>query len=261
MNLLLIRFIRLCKSWNTHWHTHKHAHTHIQTHSTVCQGSFKKLQEIENVKLKKMKLYLWLCIVCILLASLPLPSSSLIPFACLSLCGFPCVSVSSAFRLPRVLSHCLCVQLPSAIRRMLTLTLPNALQPLPLFPLSSHLLVLRKCLAKKKEKKKCSSLHTFAWNFKHSSCCCTVFFFSVSFGLVFFFVAFLLFLEASKNKNIFGMCGKYVKRWESGRHWERERERGGKEREKAWVMQKIRIDCLGARKLDLDMDMDMLCRS
>lgn len=106
-----------------------------------------------------MKLYLWLCIVCILLASLPLPlpSSSLILFACLSLCGFPCVSVSSAFRLPRVLSHCLCVQLPSAIRRMLTLTLPNALQPLPPFlpPLTSprtSCLVLRKCLAKKKRK-------------------------------------------------------------------------------------------------------------
>lgn len=157
-----------------------------------------------------MKLYLWLCIVCILLASLPLPSSSLIPFACLSLCGFPCVSVSSAFRLPRVLSHCLCVQLPSAIRRMLTLTLPNALQPLPPFlsPLTSprtSCLVLRKCLAKKKEKKKCSSLHTFAWNFKHSSCCCTVFFSVFRLVWCFFLWLFCCSWKRAKTK-IFSEC-------------------------------------------------------
>lgn len=34
----------------------------------------------------------------------------------------------------------------------------------------------------------------------------------VGFGWFFFLWLFLLFLEASKNKNIFGMCGKYVKR-------------------------------------------------
>lgn len=183
-----------------------------------------------------MKLYLWLCIVCILLASLPLPlpSSFLILFASLSLCGFPCVSVSSAFRLPRVLSHCLCVQLPSAIRRMLTLTLPNALQPLPPFPYppspSTSCLVLRKCLAKKKEKKKCSSLHTFAWNFKHSSCCCTVFF-SV-FRLVWcFFCGFFVVLGSEQKqkyfRNVRQIC-KAVREWQTLR--EREREEGKRER-------------------------------
>lgn len=51
-------------------------------------------------------------------------------------------------------------------------------------------------------------------------------FFSV-FRLVwgFFFVAFLLFLEASNNKNIFGMCGKYVKRRERVAETERKAER------------------------------------
>lgn len=160
-----------------------------------------------------MKLYLWLCIVCILLASLPLHSSSLILFACLSLCGFPCVSVSSAFRLPRVLSHCLCVQLPSAIRRMLTLTLPNALQPLPLFPLSPLLAPpsATQMSSQKKRKEKMFLVAYFCVEFQtflmllHSFFQCFVWF-----GV--FFVAFLLFLEASKNKNIFGMCGRNVKR-------------------------------------------------
>lgn len=160
-----------------------------------------------------MKLYLWLCIVCILLASLPLPLP-LVPILVLLFVSVSavshvsvCLSVCSAFRLPRVLSHCLCVQLPSAIRRMLTLTLPNALQPLPLLP-PSPCQVLRKCLAKKKEKMFlaayfCVEFQTFLMLQR---------FFSV-FRLVWgFFVAFLLLLEASKNKNIFGMCGKYVKR-------------------------------------------------
>lgn len=189
-----------------------------------------------------MKLYLWLCIVCILLASLPLPLP-LVPILVLLFVSVSavshvsvCLSVCSAFRLPRVLSHCLCVQLPSAIRRMLTLTLPNALQPLPVLPPPLTLPSATQMSSQKKRKNvpRCILLRWIS-NIPHVA----TFFFQcfVWFGV--FFVAFLLLLEASKNKNIFGMCGKYVKRWESGRNWERDGERkretrGEKVRESEW---------------------------
>lgn len=251
-------------------------------HPFVCQGSFifflfstkKKLQEIaknSNCE-KKPKLYLWLCIVCILLASLPLalfPSLPTIVCPCLCLCGCPCVclsvclslslSVFSAFRLPRVLSHCLCVQLPSAVRRMLTLTLPNALQPLPPSEAEGpyHLPGATQMSSQKRKNvpPRCILLRGIP-NIPHVA---ASFFLSVSLGLDGFFVGFLLLLDARKNKNIFGMCGKYVKRWKRPEGAsERNQERDGSAKV-WWAMQKIRIYRQGARKLD--MDMDNVCRS
>lgn len=213
-----------------------------------------------------MKLYLWLCIVCILLASLPLPLP-LVPILVLLFVSVSavshvsvCLSVCSVFRLPRVLSHCLCVQLPSAIRRMLTLTLPNALQPLPLLPpLTLPSATQMSSQKKRKNVPRCILLRWIS-NIPHVA----TFFFSVSFGLGFFCGFFVALGSEQKQKyfrNVRQIC-KAVREWQKLRERRREKERdAGRERKREWVMQKIRIYRLGARKLDLDMDMDMLCGS